>query len=131
MKLASQFIAYLSSALTLLTTNLLFSLPAQAAITCSPGTIQNYQNGSLASCILENDTQIQLSNSKAGTLNISCKAKNYILFHSDGNFKSCQINQNITITKNNSVEVCPAESTLEVEIFQDGNLSMSCQKLGY
>jgi hypothetical protein len=128
MKLFASGLASLTSTLGLLTLNFAVSLPAQAAIVCESGTISNYQNGSLATCILRQDTSLQVSSPHSGTFNLICKAKNYISFDDKAQFTSCQLAVDIEIKKGNSLEKCPAEYRVNVSVTNDGNLLISCPR---
>ncbi|MBR8839390.1 MAG: hypothetical protein DSM106950_36650 [Stigonema ocellatum SAG 48.90 = DSM 106950] len=129
MKIHSKSLKPLIFTFSLFTINFTFSEPAKAAIACEPNTINHFQNGSLASCILSNETQVQLNNPQAGISNFPCKAKNYILFLEDGQFQSCQLSNTIQIRTGNSVQPCPAEYMIYVSVSKDGNQSISCQSL--
>ncbi|WP_094344399.1 LolA family protein [Nostoc sp. 'Peltigera membranacea cyanobiont' 232] len=61
MKFSSKVLAVLTSTFGLFSINFAVSLPAIASVTCESGTISNYSNGSLASCILGQDTTVQVS----------------------------------------------------------------------
>ncbi|MBW4642012.1 MAG: hypothetical protein KME23_03160 [Goleter apudmare HA4340-LM2] len=128
MKSLSSGLASLTSAFGLLTLNFAIALPAQASIVCQAGTMNKYQNGSLASCVLAQDTNVQVSSLYAGTYSFPCKAKNFILFDDQGQFKSCWLAVDIKIKKGNSIETCPAEYNVDVAIANDGSLSIFCRR---
>ncbi|WP_041232960.1 hypothetical protein [Cylindrospermum stagnale] len=127
MKFSSQVFAFFSTSVGLLTINFAISLPAKASITCEPGTIRNYSNGSLASCVLSQDMTLQVSSSKSGISNFPCKEQDYIFFDDKGQFQSCRLFQEIEIRQGNSVRICPAKYWVNFSISRDGDQSISCQ----
>ncbi|MDZ7957746.1 MAG: hypothetical protein RMY34_07545 [Aulosira sp. DedQUE10] len=127
MKSCFSGLAVFTSFFGLFALNFAISLPAQAAIVCETGTITNYSNGSLATCILSQDMSLQISSLKAGIFNFNCKAKNYIFFDDKGQLKSCQLSEEMKIIKGNLVETCPAEYRVDVAISEDGSLAVDCQ----
>ncbi|MFH7027390.1 MAG: hypothetical protein ACHBN1_18805 [Heteroscytonema crispum UTEX LB 1556] len=129
MKNYSKYLVYLISYLGLFTSNFAFYVPAQASIVCELDSINKYQNGSLSRCILGQNMNLQISSSKFGISNFPCQAKNYIFFDEKGQFQSCELSESINIRRGNSVETCPAEYMIHVSIPEDGNLSITCQKL--
>jgi hypothetical protein len=128
MKLSSPALAFFTTSLGLFTINLAISPPAQASIVCEPGTITNYANGSLKSCVLGQDTTLQVSSARSGTANFRCKAQADISFDDKGQFNSCQLSQDIQIRQGNAVETCPAEYWVNFPSSSDGNLSISCRR---
>lgn len=126
MKICSQTLAFLSYTWGLLTINFIASLPAQASIVCEPGTISNYANNSLASCVLGQDMTVQLSSSSSGTSNFYCQAQRYISFDNQGQFQSCQLAQDIQIRQGNSIQTCPAEYRVYVSVSANGMTTISC-----
>ncbi|MBD2210064.1 hypothetical protein H6G64_08690 [Calothrix sp. FACHB-156] len=128
MKSFSSKLGIFTSSLGLFTLSFVISLPAKAAIVCEIGTINNYSNGSLATCILSHDINLQISNSRTGGSNFSCKAKSYIFFDDKGQLKSCQLSEEMKIIQGNSVETCPAEYRVDIAIAQDGSLVVDCQR---
>lgn len=128
MKSCSSELGIFTSSLGLLTLSFVISLPAKAAIGCETDTINNYSNGSLATCILSHDINLQISNSRTGGSNFSCKAKSYIFFDEKGQLKSCQLAEEIKIIQSNSVETCPAEYRVDIAIAQDGSLAIDCHR---
>ncbi len=80
MRICSQTLAFLSYTWGLLTINFVASLPAQASIVCEPGTISNYANNSLASCVLGQDMTVQLSSSSSGTSNFFLPSSKIYIF---------------------------------------------------
>ncbi|BCL38277.1 hypothetical protein [Nostoc sp. MS1] len=126
MKSFSQSLAILASSLGLLSINAIIALPAHASIVCGSGTISNYQNGSLASCILDQDTTVQVSHSNTGTANFYCQAKKLISFDDKGQFQSCYLYQEIQIRKDNLVETCPTQYRVSILASTKGIESISC-----
>jgi hypothetical protein len=114
------------SSVSLLSINFLVSLPARASVVCESGTITNYQNGSLASCILGQDTTVQVYTHNAGTSNFYCQAKKPISFDDKAQFQTCYLSQEIKLIKNNLVESCPAEYRVSTVISNNGIESISC-----
>lgn len=127
MKFCSSGFAFVASSLGLCTLNFAIYLPAKASIICEPGTIIKYQNGSLATCAIAQNMNVQVSNSRSGIYNFPCKAQNYISFDEQGQFKNCRLETEIKIIRGNSEEICPAEYKVNVAVSQDGNLLISCQ----
>ncbi len=126
MKFSSKVLAVLTSSLGLFSINFAVSLPVQASVVCEPGTISNYQNGSLATCILGQDMNMQLYSSSSGSSNFECQAKKSISFDEKAQFKSCQLSQEIKLIKGNSIETCPAEYKVYVSVSTNGIQSISC-----
>jgi hypothetical protein len=113
---SSQAFALLTSALGVLTVNLAVSQPASAAIVCEPKTSLNYTNGSLAACILSENTTVEISTPSAGTSSFPCKEKNWITFNDQGQLSSCRLWEEINIRQGNSVEKCPVDYRVELTI---------------
>ncbi|MBO3461858.1 hypothetical protein G7B40_041260 [Aetokthonos hydrillicola Thurmond2011] len=126
MKFLSKVSIVLTSSLGLFSINFAFSLPAQASVVCEPGTINNYQNGSLATCILARDTTVQVYSPTAGSSNFECQAEKSISFDDKANFKSCQLAQEIKLRKGNLIETCPAQYKVYVSVSNNGIQSISC-----
>ncbi|MES1026592.1 hypothetical protein ABN584_27240 [Gloeocapsa sp. BRSZ] len=115
--------AAISSSLGLFTINCFtFSLPVKAALPCKGGTINNYQNGSIESCIIDNNVDVGV-----GSLAFSCKQGHSISFDEKANFQSCVISKAVTIRRNNAVETCPENSRVYVSISEQGNQAVSCR----
>lgn len=127
MKSFSSGLAFFSSVCSFLTLNFAISLPAQASISCLPATISKYPNGSLASCVLAHNTNVQVASPYTGTANFPCKAQNYILFNEQGQFQTCWLAVDIKIKQGNSTETCPADYQIKVAIASNGNLAIYCQ----
>jgi len=126
MKFSSNLLAVLTSSLGLVSINFAVSLPAQASVVCEVGTISNHQNGSLATCILGQNTNMQLYSPSSGSSNFECQAKQFISFDDKAQFKSCQLSQEIKIIKGNSIETCPAEYKVYVSVSTNGIQSITC-----
>jgi hypothetical protein len=126
MPLKYQGFALLTSSLGLFALNFAISLPAQASIVCEPETVSNYQNGSLASCVLGQDMNVQVSSSNSWISNFPCKAKTDISFDEKGQFKSCQLSQELQIKTGNSIQQCPADYKVYVSVANDGTKSINC-----
>ncbi len=126
MKIFSRYSVYITSSLLLPAINFAFPLPATAAIVCEPGTISNFQNGSLERCILAQNISVQNSSNSGDISTLPCSAKNYIFFNEKGQFQRCQLSDPIQIRTGNSVETCPAESTVSLTISEKGNQSIAC-----
>ncbi|GBE94114.1 hypothetical protein [Nostoc cycadae] len=126
MKLPFQGFALLTIASSLLTINFGISLPAQAAIACEPGTVVYYPNNSLATCLLAQKMNVQVSSPVAGTSNFPCKAKSYIVFDEKGQFTSCELSEKIQIRNGNLVETCLAEYRVKFAVSDKGVVSITC-----
>lgn len=126
MKFSSKVLAVLTSTFGLFSINFAVSLPAIASVTCVGETIHNYSNGSLASCILGQDTTVQVSGLSSGSSNFECLAQQSISFDEKAQFKSCQLSQEIKLTKDNSTETCPAGYKVYVSVSTNGTQSISC-----
>ncbi|MEH2415484.1 hypothetical protein [Nostoc sp.] len=120
--------AVLTSSLGLFSINFAVSLPAQASVVCEAGTISNYENGSLASCILGQDMNVQVSSPSSGSSNFECQAEKGISFDDKAQFTSCQLSQEIKLIKGNSIEICPAEYKVNVSVSTNGIQSISCSR---
>lgn len=126
MRFYSQSWAFLTYSWGLLTISFAMSLPAQASIVCEPGTIINHANNSLAACNLGQNMTLQLSSSSSGISNFPCRAKSYISFDDKGQFKSCQLAEDIEIRQGNSITKCLAEYRVNVSVLTNGTLSINC-----
>lgn len=126
MKFSSKVLAVFTSSLGLFSINFAVSLPAQASVTCEGGTISNYSNGSLASCILGQDTTVQVYSPSSGSSNFECQAQKFISFDDKAQFTSCQLSQEIQLRKNNSTETCPAGYKVYVSVSTNGIQSITC-----
>lgn len=126
MKFSSKVLAVLTSTFGLFSINFAVSLPAQASVTCEGGTINNYSNGSLATCILGQETNVQVSSPSSGLSNFYCQAQKFISFDEKAQFTGCQLSQEIQLRKGNSIETCPAEYKVNVSIETNGTQSISC-----
>ncbi|MTJ51992.1 hypothetical protein FJR38_04565 [Anabaena sp. UHCC 0253] len=121
-----QILALVNSSIGILALNFALPQSASAAIVCEPGTINNYSNGSLASCILGQDTTLQVS-TKAQLLTFPCQTKNYISFDANGQFTSCRLSEEIQIRRGNSLQQCPKDYWVKVSQSVNGNISVTCQ----
>ncbi|WP_066376251.1 MULTISPECIES: hypothetical protein [unclassified Anabaena] len=130
MKLSSLKFAYVLTSLSLISVSFSLPQPAQAAISCEPGTINRYSNGSLASCTLRQDTTLQVA-SASGTSNFPCKAQGNIWFDEKGQFQQCQLSEDIQIRTGNSIEQCPMDFWVKLSILSNGNISITCHKYLY
>ncbi len=128
MKLFLQSFAFLTSSLGLLTINFAFPAPAKAAFECEPDNIIYYPNGSLLTCILEQNMNVQFSSSLSGTSNFTCRGKSYISFDDKGQFHTCELAHNIEIRTGNLVEMCPLEYRIYVATSDDGSKSIICRQ---
>ncbi|QIR40074.1 hypothetical protein HCG51_27425 [Tolypothrix sp. PCC 7910] len=128
MKSCSACLAVFTASWGLFSINLVMCIPAQAAIFCETGTITNYFNDSLATCILSQDVSLQISIPKTGIFKFHCKAKNYIFLDEKGQLKSCQLAEEMKIVQSNSLETCPAEYRVDIAIAQDSSLVVDCQR---
>lgn len=126
MKFSSKVLAVLTSTFGLFSINFAISLPAQASVTCEPGRISKYQNGSLASCILGQDTTVQVYSPSSGSSNFYCQAQQFISFDDKAQFTSCQLSQEIQLRKGNSIETCPAKYKVYVSVSTNGIQSITC-----
>ena len=125
MKFSSKVLAVLTSTFGLFSINFAVSLPAQASITCEGGTISNYSNGSLRTCILGQETNVQVSSPSSGLSNFYCQAQKFISFDEKAQFTGCQLSQEIQLRKGNSIETCPAEYKVNVSV-ENNIQSITC-----
>ncbi|WP_414578135.1 hypothetical protein [Anabaena sp. CCY 9402-a] len=107
--------------------NFAISPPAKAAISCENDTIIRYSNGSLYTCIINQNTTLQLS-SASGISTFPCKAESYIYFDKKGQFQRCQLAENIQIIIGDSLEKCPANFWINVSISDAGHQSITCRQ---
>ncbi|QMS89424.1 hypothetical protein HUN01_18235 [Nostoc edaphicum CCNP1411] len=128
MKLSLQSFVFITSSLGLSTINFAFTLPVKAAIQCEAGNIIYYPNGSLLTCILEQNITVQVSSSLSGISNFPCRGKSYISFDEKGQFHTCELADDIQITTGNSFETCSAEYRIYVSTSDDGNKSIICRQ---
>jgi flagellar basal body rod protein FlgG len=117
----------ITSSLGLLAINLAVPESASASIVCKSGTVNNHSNGSLSSCVLDTDMSIQINASGAGTFDVLCQENGWISFGEQGQFKSCQLTEEIEIRRGNSLQVCPAKSRVSVQE-NNGSLSVNCSR---
>lgn len=119
--LSKSFISIFSS-LSLLTISLI-SLPVKAALPCEYGTVDTHQNGSVASCTIENNVDIRI-----GNFNFPCEKGYPISFDEKGQFESCVISAPINIRTGNAVKTCLEESLVYVSVSHNGEQSVSCSR---
>ncbi|MBD2363347.1 hypothetical protein H6G36_19490 [Anabaena minutissima FACHB-250] len=122
----SNFLILLSS-LSIFGLNFAISPPGKAAISCENGTINRYSNGSLHTCIINQNTTLQLS-SASGLSTFPCKAQNYIYFDEKGQFQRCQLAEDMQIRIGNSLEKCPADFWINIYISDAGHQSITCRQ---
>jgi hypothetical protein len=84
---------------SLLSVNLTFSQSAKASIPCENGTMRNYSNGSLSSCVLRVDMNAALNNNV-----YHCKQGNKIYFDDKGQFTSCVLSTSVHLRNGNERE---------------------------
>lgn len=126
MKFSSKTVAILTSSLGLFSINFAVIPPAKASVVCESGTVSNYQNGSLATCILSQDMILQVYSPNLGTFIFYCQAQNSIAFDDKAQFQSCQLSQEIQLRKGNSIETCPAGYRVYLSSSDNGIQSISC-----
>ncbi|BAY26775.1 hypothetical protein NIES2100_65910 [Calothrix sp. NIES-2100] len=129
MKTFSSWLSVVTTSLGLLTLNFAISFPAKASVVCETGTITNHANGSLATCILSQDINLQISSLNTDTSNFRCKGQNYLSVNEKGQFTSCILAEEMKIIKGNTVETCLPQYKVEVSTSEDGSLVISCQSL--
>ncbi len=117
-------LTYVGTALALLATSLSFPFPARASLPCHTGTISSYRNGSISSCLLEADVDIN-----TGGFNFSCQKNQFISFDDKAHLTSCILTTSLMVRKNSEIETCPAKSRVEVSFLPNGNQVISCQSL--
>jgi hypothetical protein len=78
----------------------------------------------LASCILGQDTTVQVYNPRSGSFNFYCLAQKFISFDDKAQFQSCQLSQEIKLIKGNSVET--EEYKVYSSVSTDGIQSITC-----
>jgi hypothetical protein len=122
MKPSLKSLASFFSSLSLFTISLSISSPVKAALPCEGGTINRYDNGSIASCNIYNNVYISV-----GALAFSCKQGKYIYFDEKANFNSCILSTPMVIRTGNKVETCSEEFKIYVSIY-GGNQSVSCHR---
>ncbi|MGM3305884.1 hypothetical protein ACSQ6I_07865 [Anabaena sp. WFMT] len=123
----SQALVFVTSLIAIPAINVVMHQSASASIVCEPGTVSNYSNGSLASCILGQDTTLQISTNMGGLLTFPCKAKNYISFDYKGQFANCRLSEEIQIKKGDSVQICLQDYLVQVSSSTDSGISITCQ----
>jgi hypothetical protein len=96
-------------------------LPASAALPCKDGTISTYQNGSIASCVIYENVDIN-----TGVFSFSCLQEQYIYFDDKGRLKSCVLSSSFDVMQGSSTQVCLPKSWVSVSITNEGRQSASC-----
>ena len=69
---------------------------------------------------------VQVSGSNSWISNFPCKAETSISFDEKGQFKSCQLSQELQIKTGNSIQQCPADYKVYVSVANDGTKSINC-----
>ena len=116
-------VATLVFASTLLGVNLTLPQSAKASIPCETGTMSNYSNGSLSSCVLRVDMNAALNNNV-----YYCKKENRISFNSQGRFTSCVLSTSLQLRNGNDLKTCEADYPVYVSVAGEGTQSISCQE---
>ncbi|QLE54595.1 hypothetical protein [Nostoc sp. TCL26-01] len=127
MKNKSFLLIIFTSSLSVCAVNFTFFAPAKASVVCESNTISTYANGSLSTCILGQNTTVQVSSSGSGTSIFYCQEQKYISFDEKGQFHSCQLSQEIEIRQNNSIKICPVGHKVYVDISENGIQSINCR----
>lgn len=94
---------------------------AKASIPCETGTMSNYSNGSLSSCVLRVDMNAALNNNV-----YYCKKENRISFDDKGQFTSCVLSTSLQLRNGNEVKTCEADYPVYVSVAEDGRQSINC-----
>jgi len=123
-KLSSHAFIFLTTALGLLTINLAISLPAKAEIVCEEGTVSKNSNGSTSSCSLAEETNVKVKVS-GGNYDFVCKAETEIFFNNEGQFKSCQLANEIQIRQGNLTKTCQIDSWVNLTTINN-DVSIDC-----
>jgi hypothetical protein len=114
-------VATLVFASSLLGVNITFPQSAKASIPCEAGTIRNYSNGSVSSCMLRVDMNAALNNNV-----YYCKQGNRISFDDKGRFTSCVLSTSVQLRNGNELKTCEADYPVYVSIAEDGSQSINC-----
>lgn len=109
--------------------SLSFPSPASASIPCEAGTVNNFPDGSLESCVLRVDVNAALNKNV-----YPCKGGEYISFafssfpEVDGyrHFRSCVLSTPLKVRTGNEVVTCLPDSWVSVSISYNGDQSVSC-----
>lgn len=104
-------LAFTISSLGLFTTNLIFTLPVNAALPCENSNIVYHPNGSINSCTIFNKVNINV-----GSFAFLCEQGHSISFDEKANFQSCVISDAVKIQRGNAIEICPEKSRVSVSI---------------
>lgn len=116
-------VATLVFASTLLGVNLTLPQSAKASIPCETGTMSNYSNGSLSSCVLQVGMNAALNNNV-----FNCKQGNRISFDDKGRFTSCVLSTSLQLRNGNDLKTCEADYPVYVSVAEEGTQSISCQE---
>ena len=116
-------VATLVFASSLLGVNLTLTQSAKASIPCETGTMSNYSNGSLSSCVLRVDLNAALNNNV-----FYCKQGNKISFDDKGQFTSCVLSTSLQLRNGNDLKTCEADYPVYVSVPGEGTQSISCQE---
>lgn len=116
-------VATLVFASSLLGVNLTLPQSAKASIPCETGTMSNYSNGSLSSCVLRVDMNAALNNNV-----FYCKQGNEISFDDKGRFTSCVLSTSLQLRNGNALKTCEANYPVYVSVAEEGTQSISCQE---
>ena len=121
MKLAAWGLTTTVTVAGLLSLDLSLSPSARASIPCEAGTINNFSNGSLDSCVLETNVNAELNN------NIyPCQRGKWIAFDEQGRFRSCVLSTGIDLRNGRGITSCQANYGVSVSISSRGNQFVSC-----
>lgn len=110
-------------AVGLLFTCLSFPSPARASIPCETGTVNNFSNGSLESCVLRTDVNAGLNNNV-----YPCKGGQKIFFNEQGRFYSCFLSAPLKLRTGNEVVTCKPDSWVHVSVSSKGDQSVDCEQ---
>ena len=116
-------VATLVFASSLLGVNLTLTQSAKASISCETGTMSNYSNGSLSSCVLQVGMNAALNNNV-----FNCKQGNRISFDDKGRFTSCVLSTSLQLRNGNDLKTCEADYPMYVSVAEEGPQSISCQE---
>jgi hypothetical protein len=126
-KLSVNFLAFVLSSVNLSTVTLLSPAPARASVPCQPGTVRNYANGSLASCVLSQNSQVRITSSSSNSIFL-CQGGHQIFFDEQGGFISCVMDKPTTITRGLETELCPPDLALRFQTSNNGQTFINCRR---
>lgn len=112
-------------AVVLFAVNLCSPLSVKAAVPCDNNTVSTYTNGSLESCILSGNVELQETGRQINVF-YPCKQGYFIFFNRDGNLRSCVLSTKTTFP---SGKFCNPEFMVYVSRFSDGSQFVSCHYL--